>query len=275
MSITLDTAYTALEEDLRNIGNVGLNAKLRWAKTVNEQIYDEVINRNPSDYALNNTIQVVENTVEYARSTDFKNRNAPQTGVYKTTLGGTDFGILNFNTETGSFTAGLTVTGATSTATGTIDEVQSSYLVLSNVSGEFQDNEIITDTSTGSATVNDELIAYNRSTELERVTEFGSQNEGFYEDGSNLIITPKPTTTKVLIDRYIPKLEAFTALTDTFVDIPYSEGKYLELLVDLLLIQYYLFDRNDFSEQQAAARSNSILYNFFYNIQTQPRVYTI
>jgi hypothetical protein len=275
MSIQLQTAYTALEEDLRNIGNVGLNSKLRWANTVNEQIYDEVINRNPSDYALNKTIQVVANTVKYARATNFKNRNAPQTGVYKTTLGGTDFGILNFDSETGTFTAELTVTGGTSGATATIDEVQSSYLVLSNISGEFEDDETITDTSTGSASVNGELIAYNQSSELERDTEFGSQNQGFYEDGNNLVITPKPTTTKILIDRYIPKLDAFTALTNTFVDIPYSEGKYLELIVDLLLIQYYLFDRNDFSEQQATARANSVLYNFFNNIDTQPRIYTI
>jgi hypothetical protein len=69
---------------------------------------------------------------------------------------------LPFDTETGAFTAGLVVTGGTSTATGTIVAVNKgvdgtgSYgvLTLSGVTGAFQDNETITDTAAGSATTN-------------------------------------------------------------------------------------------------------------------------
>jgi len=69
---------------------------------------------------------------------------------------------LPFDSETGAFTPGLVVTGATSAATGTIVAVNKgeggtgSYgvLTLSSVTGSFQDNETITDTATGSATSN-------------------------------------------------------------------------------------------------------------------------
>lgn len=63
-----------------------------------------------------------------------------------------------YDGQTGNFTVGLTVTGATSGATGIVtadvDAGATGTLTLSNITGQFQDNETITDTSTGSATVN-------------------------------------------------------------------------------------------------------------------------
>lgn len=65
---------------------------------------------------------------------------------------------LPYDAQTGNFTVGLTVTGGTSGATGVItadnDGGTTGTLTLSNIVGQFQDNETITDTSTGSATVN-------------------------------------------------------------------------------------------------------------------------
>lgn len=67
---------------------------------------------------------------------------------------------LPFDAETGAFTVGLVVTGGTSAATGTIVAINKGagttygILTLSGPSGTFQDNETITDTSTGSATAN-------------------------------------------------------------------------------------------------------------------------
>lgn len=65
---------------------------------------------------------------------------------------------VDFDAQTGNFTIGLTVTGGTSGATGVIVEMYDAgttgYLQLQTVSGTFRDNEIITDSSTGSATVN-------------------------------------------------------------------------------------------------------------------------
>lgn len=65
---------------------------------------------------------------------------------------------LPYDGQTGNFTAGLVVTGATSGATAKIvsdvDAGATGTLTLSQISGMFSDNETITDTSTGSATVN-------------------------------------------------------------------------------------------------------------------------
>lgn len=65
---------------------------------------------------------------------------------------------LPYDAQSGNFTAGLTVTGGTSGATGIIvsdvDGGTAGTLTLQQISGIFVDNETITDTSTGSATVN-------------------------------------------------------------------------------------------------------------------------
>jgi hypothetical protein len=63
-----------------------------------------------------------------------------------------------FDAQSSNFTVGLVVTGATSGATGTIvsqvDGGSTGTLTLNQISGIFLDNEIISDSSTGSATVN-------------------------------------------------------------------------------------------------------------------------
>lgn len=65
---------------------------------------------------------------------------------------------LAYDTQTGNFTAGNTLTGATSGATARIqadsDSGSTGILTLLDVVGTFVDNEIITDGSTGSATAN-------------------------------------------------------------------------------------------------------------------------
>lgn len=64
---------------------------------------------------------------------------------------------LNFDTGTGTFTKGLTVSGATSKATAVIDKVSGTatgYLVLKNITGTFQNDEILTDTGSGAAVAN-------------------------------------------------------------------------------------------------------------------------
>lgn len=71
-------------------------------------------------------------------------------------IGTTDLIALNYDAETGDFTEGLTLTGGTSAATGTIvkviDDGTTGTLWLAGVTGTFQDNEAITDSATGAAT---------------------------------------------------------------------------------------------------------------------------
>ena len=65
---------------------------------------------------------------------------------------------LDYDAETGAFTAGLVLTGGTSGATAIILEVDDAgttgTLTLGDIVGTFEDDETITDTSTGSADAN-------------------------------------------------------------------------------------------------------------------------
>jgi hypothetical protein len=69
---------------------------------------------------------------------------------------------LGYDAQTANFTAGLVVTGGTSGAKGVIledaDGGATGTLTLGDITGTFADNENITDTATGSATVNGTLI---------------------------------------------------------------------------------------------------------------------
>lgn len=72
---------------------------------------------------------------------------------------------LDYDTQTGNFTKGHTLTGATSGATATIqsdaDSGSTGTLTLLDITGAFVDNEIITDGAGGSATANGALVAVN------------------------------------------------------------------------------------------------------------------
>jgi len=78
----------------------------------------------------------------------------------------TNYGTLAYDAQSANFTAGLKVTGGTSSATGYIesdvDDGATGTLTLSNVSGTFQDGETITDSSTGSATSNGILTSITK-----------------------------------------------------------------------------------------------------------------
>lgn len=83
-----------------------------------------------------------------------------------------DARYLLYDGQTGNFTVGLTVTGTTSSATGVIvadtDWGTEGVLLLNTISGTFQDNEAITDSSTGAATINgttgETYLAYDAQT---------------------------------------------------------------------------------------------------------------
>lgn len=68
---------------------------------------------------------------------------------------------LAYDNVVGAFAVGLIVTGQTSGATGRIVADASSVLTLRTIDGVFEDNEQITDTATGDATVNGTLTAQN------------------------------------------------------------------------------------------------------------------
>ncbi len=88
-----------------------------------------------------------------------RGRNVAHRGIYHVSCGAYKVGsALAYDNQTANFTVGLIVTGATSGATARIqadsDGGATGTLTLISISGVFIDDEIITDSSTGSATVN-------------------------------------------------------------------------------------------------------------------------
>lgn len=97
-----------------------------------------------------------------------KGRNVAQRAIYHVGCGAYRLGsALDYDTQTADFTAGAVLTGATSGATARIQDDSDSgttgTLTLTDIKGEFIDNEIITDDngSSGSAIVNGTLTASN------------------------------------------------------------------------------------------------------------------
>lgn len=91
-------------------------------------------------------------------------RNTDESGEYLIAVSGRKPpSTLAYDTQTANFTAGLTITGAVSGATALIvtdtDGGATGTLELREIVGAFIDNELITDSSTGSATVNGTLSA--------------------------------------------------------------------------------------------------------------------
>ena len=92
---------------------------------------------------------------------------------------------LDYDGQTANFAEGLTITGATSGATGVIlvdvDAGATGTLTLNNVSGTFENDEIITDTATGSATVNG-VLSSGGATEFIDVTLLPASTEVISKD---------------------------------------------------------------------------------------------
>ncbi len=93
-----------------------------------------------------------------------KGRNVAQRGIYHIAAGAYQVGAaLAYDTQTANFTAGAMLTGASSGATARVqadsDSGTTGTLTLTDISGDFLNNEIITDDngSPGSATVNGTL----------------------------------------------------------------------------------------------------------------------
>jgi hypothetical protein len=112
------------------------------------QPYDCTIDTN--NYPLEELYEYLKYLTRYGSSTSLNGH-----------LGEDYFAVgdirLPYDAQSGNFSEGLTVTGGNSGATGIIvadhDAGATGALVLRDVSGSFEDNETITDTSTGSATV--------------------------------------------------------------------------------------------------------------------------
>ena len=275
--VTVAQAFQDLKFTKKNINNLSATQKLSMANKVNSRVYKFIVGINPEDLILENTIFVQPDVNTYARPSDIQNHLPLCSGIFKT-VGGSTYLSLEYDTETGTFTEGLTVTGSTSGATGVIEQLEDNgttgFMKLSGMTDDFETDEIITDTNTGSATV-ESLKPYNESDQLFDLTHNGSLDSGYFSRGSNYIFTPMPTANAVFVDRYIPFVTSLASedLSDNFVKVNVDDAQYIELLKDLLLMYYEIDDQNPMLEQNADIRVQPILTEFFSTSAKEPQYF--
>jgi hypothetical protein len=101
-------------------------------------------------------------------------------------------------------------------------------------------------------------------------TGFGSQQQGYYIEGSNIYLTPVPTTTATYTLKYIPLQTEITALTDSLPS--YIDFKYVENVKNALMVWYEYFDQNLGGEAVADQRFVRALNMFGETISRSPMV---
>lgn len=139
----------------------GMKAKdLKLVQTATPMVKFTLDEPNMENIALLNmgSVTAVSQSAGYAYTEDFavKAQDVYYANLYDGKRAWLPTNYIKYNTGTGAFTVGGTLTGGTSNATATIQAIigttTAGILVLSAITGTFQTAETITDNSTGSAT---------------------------------------------------------------------------------------------------------------------------
>jgi hypothetical protein len=244
---------------------------LEWINYLNRETYRGIVSVAPKKLITRKTLQVVADDPFVSYPSDFKSIRTIGTGIYKVNTSGSYYQAIAYDAQTGDFTVGLVVTGDTSEAYGTIvdiyDDGATGVLTLKDVSGTFEDDEALTDTSTGAAVANGTATAFYESNEPLTPTGEGSSKVGYWLDGTNsqFVFTPMPDGTNHYRLRYIPTLTTLTALTDE-TQIP---EEYLEYARNFLNIYLQEYLSNIGGEQNANSRFVKDFNTFLNDIQEE------
>lgn len=117
---------------------------------------------------------------------------------------------------------------------------------------------------TGFFIVNNSGVASNRKLVI---TGYGSQEEGYYINGTNVIFTGISSSSTVIL-RYIPVLADITSLSGTFI-VP---DEFKELVLEGMVVAYYK-NEEDPREAEADQRFARLLTQFLATVKKAPRIY--
>ena len=244
---------------------------LEWVNFLCRWFHNKVVSLNPNDYLTNSIIKTISDTASYALPSGLQ--HIRHGGVYKV-ASGTDYTALNYDGQTVNFTAGSTLTGGTTGYTATIAEVvdygTTGTLRLTGATGTFADNETITGSGGGSATANGTSATFKYSDDRLPETGFGSEDEGYWLDGTNINLTPTPDSTEVYILRYVPEFTTLAALASS-TNIPVIYSEFARLATDVYLQQW----RDAPSEMEAFQRLNAAWQDCGYNIRKTPMIFKL
>ncbi len=110
-------------------------------------------------------------------------------------------------------------------------------------------------------------------------TESGSSDIGYFISGSNFVLTPTPTATRTIKDRYIPVAPTFSALTDYFTLNKTSTGveiignQFRNYCVKALDVFYTQWDEDVSAESWADQRWMNVLNDMLTRFKRGPKVY--
>ena len=265
-NLTVAQARSLFESQKDNdFPDISSSTFLEWMNFINDKMYFQLSAMDENRFMTEFVYDVEAGIAKYTKPSDFgfSALKFASSGVFKT-RGGSDYLLVRYDTETGNFTAGLTVTGAVSGATGVIDQVQDNgtdgYLVLSAVTDEFEDGEAITDTSTGAAVVDGDPRLFSKSTSaLQKVHPYSS-NLGYSVDSTDIQFVPMPTSDAVYVTRYLPLATRLTGdASETLFDAAFSEA-----LVRITIEAYEIWDDGDIATANILATNtiNEMLNNY-------------
>ena len=254
-----------------NVGNLTDAQLIDWTDFLNQFLYRKIASINPDQYLETSVIKPIIGQASYARPTDFKTQGLG--GIYFT-FSGSDYGALNFKTQTVPFTVGEVITGAISGTQATIigiTQYTSSGTLQTTVptTSSFEDGEALTGSLGGAAVVNGSLFPFTYSPKVLPITGFGSQQFGFWFDNSNINFTPVPQTLFVVVERYLPRLAEITTLDQNTI-IPYPE--YKEFARNSAAVYWDQWRQDSLNETFSSARAEAALNDLFDDISTTPDV---
>jgi len=231
----------------QDVSNVDSDVFVEWCEFIQYFIYGKLKAQDPERFMSETVYYAVTSPDTFSLPSDLMDIRQTGCGFFELTDA-----AITYDTQTANFTLEATLTGGTSGATALItaddDDGTTGTLTVKNVHGVFVDDEIITDGSGGSATVNG-APAYTINTKNKLAeTGFGSGEEGYYFTSSDVVFTNAKE--KSFVFRYIPQVFSLAALDDYFTLDGTVSGKVLvedrhkEYLVKAVDVMYEQWDDN-------------------------------
>jgi hypothetical protein len=277
--LTVQNIKDAFARHKHDISDVENATFIEWADYIYKFLYRQLKAVDPERFIKTHPYVVSKTTHSQNMPTDFLDMRQVGNGLYPLSSG-----ELSYDTLTVAFAEGDEIVGATSGATATIDTITvltgtTGILTLTDISGVFQDDELIQESSlsAGSATA-DGIVDYaleDYDTKLE--TGFGRTDEGYYLTGNKIVFTGLSGNNVLL--RYIPEPPDITSLTDYFSSDKSSTGQALvqnidkELLVKAVDLYYSQNDEDMSMEGVTDARLARVLESVIDSYKRTAKVY--
>lgn len=269
----LKTDYATQKEDIADVND---DIFVLWCRYTLDFVY-EYLKKTDSERIIDETVYYAETDPDiFTLPTNFQDVRSTSCGLFEL-----DYANVSYDTQTANFTTNKTLTGATSGATGLIyedtDSGTTGILKVKQVNGVFQDNEIITDSEGGSATVNgnpDYFIVKDKK--KLGITGFGSSNEGYYLNRSSVVFTNAKE--KSFVFRYAPSvvtlsnIEEYFTLDGTSTGIELIENRHQKYLINAIDVLYEEWDRNASAESVADFKMIRALGEVLSNYSRTPLI---